>query len=208
MLKEKNNLLSRNEDVGTEVHKNTVRNYKESAATEMLQNLGRRAISVVEHYRTTEDPDKLQVEVNRMVVELAIGRYALPESVFDEVKSFINNCLKMLPELKLFAQYSSETILLYRDGPVEHEVAEADASGFVDYICSSDFYFGKPDKVGSEVDGKYSEALKKALCEYYICFMCNEPEDLVEITDREAYKIVASQMYKFIDELFGEALSH
>ena len=203
MLKEKNDLLSRNIEVGAEMQKNTVRNYMRGTATEILQNLGRRSISVVEHYRTTEDPDKLQAEVNRIIVELAVGRYALPESVFDEVKSFINNCLKMLPELKLFAQYSSETILLYRDGPVEHSVAEADAPGFVEYICSSDFYFGKPDKVGSEVDGKYSEALKKALCEYYICFMCNEPEDLVEIID-ETEETSEEVMEEVVEEVVEE----
>ena len=180
------------------IHSNT--------ATEALKSLGKKAITLVELYRTTEDPDKLQVAVNKIVVELAISRYAMPEEVFNEVKSFINRCLKALPELKLFAQYSSETILLYREGPVEHSLAEADAPDFANCICSSDSYFGKPDKVVSEVDVKYSEAVKKALCEYYICFMCNEPERLSEIADREAYKIVAEQMYKFIDELFGEAL--
>ena len=173
---------------------------------ETMSNLASSIIAVIEHYRTTDDLDRLQEEINDVVVNLAVARYVLPKTVLEDICAFVDTCLKTLPELKLFAQYSTETILLYRDGPVEQHVAEADAQDFAEYICTSNLYFAEPKKSDSQMCIKYSETFKQAVADYYICFMCNEPEKLSEITDRQAYEIISGKLYEFIDQLFGTLL--
>lgn len=172
----------------------------------MLADMVKRMISIVELYRKDDDADVLKIALCFLQMDLSTSHHYMDEVTFRKMHRFTSDFLEKLYDLKLFSQFSTESIVLHSDGPKVCDEKEVEA-------FANSFYFSKSEEVeGIEIFypeelREYQDAFKQAVKEYYTCYLGEKPDIYDMIVDGKAYGIVASKAYKLIEELYKDSLN-